>query len=96
MARQNYTPHQQGIISGYYKNLDTIMLAKLQELVTELYLADTLAKRDRLWKRVEKAMTKLGIPATLAEHIMAAKDIEILATNLQDWLRNDGDGPGKR
>lgn len=96
MARQNYTPHQQSIISGYYKNLDTIMLAKLQELVTELYLADTPAKRDRLWKRVGKAMTKLGIPVTLAEHIMAAKDIEILATNLQDWLRNDGDGPGKR
>lgn len=87
MARQDYTPHQQNIISGYYRNLDTIMLAKLQELVTELYLADTPVKRDRLWKRVEQAMTKLGIPAKLAEHILASKDIEILAANLQDWLK---------
>ncbi len=92
MARRDYTAHQQSIISGYYKNLDTIMLAKLQELVTELYLADTQPKRDRLWKRVEQAMTKLDIPATLAEHILAAKDVKILAANLQDWLKNDGTG----
>ena len=96
MARQDYTPHQQNIISGYYRNLDTIMLAKLQELVTELYMADTQTKRDRLWKRVEQAMTKLGIPATLAEHILASKDIEILAANLQDWLRKGNAGTGKR
>ena len=95
MARQDYTPHQQNIISGYYKNLDTIMLAKLQELVTELYLADTQAKRDRLWKRVEQAMTKLHIPATLAGHIMAAKDVEILAANLQDWLKKKGTASGR-
>ncbi|MDY0356258.1 MAG: hypothetical protein RBR19_10300 [Sedimentisphaerales bacterium] len=96
MARQDYTPHQQNIISGYYKNLDTIMLAKLQELVTELYLADTQAKRDRLWKRVEQAMTKLHIPPTLTEHILATRDTEILATNVQDWLRKGNAGTGKR
>ncbi len=95
MARQDYTPHQQNIISGYYKNLDTIMLAKLQELVTELYLADTQAKRDRLWKRVEQAMTKLHIPATLAQHITAAKDVEVLAANLQDWLKKKAAGSGR-
>jgi hypothetical protein len=87
MAQQDYTKYQQGIISNYYGRLDTIMLAKLQELVSELYLADTDKKRDRLWQRVSQAVSKLQIPPALVEHIMGKKDVEILARNLQDWLR---------
>ena len=96
MARQDYTAHQKNIISRYYDNLDTIMLAKLQELVTELYLADTQAKRDRLWKRVQQAMAKLGVPPKVAEHILASKDVEVLARNVQDWLRKGKGSAGKR
>jgi vancomycin permeability regulator SanA len=96
MARQDYSAHQQNIISQYYRNLDTIMLAKLQELVTELYLADSETKRDRLWKRVQQAMAKLGIPAPLAEHIVAARDVEVLAANLQDWLKKSSAGAGNQ
>ena len=39
----------------------TIALTRLQELVTELYLADTDAKKKRLWQQVEKALNKLKI-----------------------------------
>ncbi len=88
MAKQQYTKHQLGIISNYYEHLDTIMLTKLQELVSELYLADTAKKRDRLWQRVSQAMDKLKIPPAIAEHIMAEKDVQILARNLQDWLKH--------
>ena len=88
MAKRNYTPHQQNIISQYYDRLDTIMLTKLQEMVSDLYLADTQAKQDRLWQRIHKAMTKLGAPPAIVEHIMAKRDVEILAKNLQDWLKN--------
>ena len=88
MAKQDYTPYQKNVISQYYDRLDTIMLAKLQELLSDLYLADTQAKRDRLWRRVHQAMTKLGVPPALVEHIMAKKDIEVLAKNLQDWLKH--------
>lgn len=88
MAKQDYSDYQQQVISKYYRQLDTIMLGKLQELVTELYLADAPGKRDRLWQRVEKAMAKLKVPAAIAEHIMAKKDIEILAKNVQDWLEH--------
>jgi hypothetical protein len=87
MAKQEYSEHQKAIISRYYNHLDTITLAKLQEMVSELYLADTDKKRDRLWKRVAQAMARLKIPSPIADHIMAQKDIEILARNLQDWLR---------
>ncbi|MGE5296003.1 MAG: hypothetical protein ACM3VT_14355 [Solirubrobacterales bacterium] len=85
MAKQEYTAYQQGIISNYYNQLDTIMLNKLQELVSELYMADTDAKKKRLWDRVQKAMIKLKIPPTVGEHIMGKRDVQILAKNVQEW-----------
>ena len=88
MAKQDYTPTQQNIIARYYDNLDTIMLAKLQGLVSDLYMADTPAKQDRLWKRIHQAMSKLGAPPAIVEHIMAQRDVEVLAKNVQDWLKN--------
>jgi len=88
MAKQDYTPYQQNIISQYYDRLDTIMLTKLQGLISDLYLADTQAKQDRLWKRIHQAMSKLGAPPAIVEHIMAQRDVEILAKNVQDWLKN--------
>jgi hypothetical protein len=86
MAKNDYSQYQQGVISGYYNNLDTIMLGKLSELVTDLYLADTKAKKDRLWQRAHKAMIKLKVRPAMIEHIMQKEDVEILAKNLQDWL----------
>lgn len=88
MGKKEYSQHQQTIISGYYKNLDTIMLQKLSELVTELYLADTRAKQDRLWDRAHKAMVKLKIRPSTIEHIMQKRDVKVLAQNLHDWLGN--------
>ena len=41
MAKSEHSEHQKKVISNYYKNLDTIMLQRLGELVTELYLAKT-------------------------------------------------------
>ena len=63
------------------------MLQKLQELVTELYLADTEKKEDRLWERVEKAMTNLKVHPQIKEHIMQKRNVKVLAENLQGWLR---------
>ena len=88
MAKNEYSQYQKAVISGYYDNLDTIMLHKIGELVTELYLADTKTKQDRLWQRTYKAMIKLKVPPAIIEHIMEKKDVEILAKNLQDWLSN--------
>ncbi len=85
MTKKDYSQYQKSVISGYYDNLDTIMLGKLSELVTELYLADTKAKKDRLWQRAHKAMIKLKVPLAIIDHIMEKQDVEILAKNLQDW-----------
>jgi hypothetical protein len=86
MAKNEYSEYQKRVFSGYYDNLDTIMLQKLSELVTELYMADTQAKKERLWQRAYKAMLNLKIPPAIIDHIMNKKDVVILAKNLQDWL----------
>jgi len=81
--RSNY---QNKLIADYYDNLDTIMLRKLSELVTELYLAETKAKKDKLWQRAHKAMLNLKVPPAILEHIMQKQSVVILAKNLKDWL----------
>ncbi len=78
--------YQNGVIGRYYDNLDTITLQKLGELVTDLYLAEKKSRRDNLWQRVHKAMLKLKVRPAIIDHIMAKRDVEILAKNLQDWL----------
>jgi intergrase/recombinase len=85
MAKREYSDYQKHAIKNYYKSLDTIMLNKLQEMVSELYLANTQAKADRLWERVHKAMVKLEIPKAIVDNIMGKKDVKILAANLQEW-----------
>ena len=81
----DYTPNQRKIIDRYYDNRDGIMLSKLSELVTELYLADTEPKRERLWKRVETAMKNLKIKEGTAAHILAKRNVEVLAKHVKDW-----------
>ena len=87
MAKQEYTDYQKSVISGYFNNLDAIMLQKVAELVSELYVAETETKKDRLWQRVQKAMTNLKIPPAIADHIMSQRDVQVLAKNLQDWQK---------
>lgn len=88
MAKREYTAHQQNIISNYYQHLDTILLSRLQELVGEIYLAQTERQRQLLWKRVEKALVKLKIPQTIRDHLLLKKDAELLAKHLTEWMRN--------
>jgi hypothetical protein len=86
MAKYDYSAYQTDVISRYYGNIDHIMLTKLSELVSELYLAKSEARRKQLWQRVHKAMENLKVKPGIIRHIMERQDIEILAKNLQDWL----------
>ncbi len=87
MSPKNHSNYQKKVISRYYDNLDSIMLGKLQELVTELYLADSQKKSDKLWERAHKAMIKIKIKPALIDHIMKTRSVEVLAKNVQDWLK---------
>lgn len=74
----NRSAHQQRIIKSYYDNLENLSLANLSELATQLYLASP-KQRPRLWERVAKAMEKLKVPASRAEHVLDKKDPALLA-----------------
>lgn len=87
MTKQDYSGYQKKVINNYYQNLDKIALQRLGELVTELYLADTDKKKQRLWEQAQKAIEKLKIQPDIVNHILQTKDVQILAKNLQDWLR---------
>ncbi len=75
----DFTPYQQKIIKRYYENKDAIGLQRLAELVSELYLATSKAKRQRVWSNLEAALKKLEIPQTRIDHLKAKDDPALLA-----------------
>lgn len=89
MPGKERSQYQKSVISDYYANLDSIMLAKISELVTELYLAETPKRKDQLWQRAEKAMMKLKIKPAIIRNILKHRTPVILAKNLEDWLNAD-------
>ena len=78
MAR-DLSKHQRGIVNRYYANRDTIMAAKLGELVSELYLCTNEKKATRLWERVLKALANTGVKPERIDAIVDARDVEQLA-----------------
>lgn len=87
MPGREFTDQQKRIIERYYDNLDSIALTRLQELATELFLAETDKKRERLWQRVAAAMEKLKVKPGLRDHILSRRDAKVLAENVQDWVK---------
>jgi hypothetical protein len=86
MAKTEHSAYQKNIIKNYYEHRDTIMLNKLSELVSELYLATTSAKKKQLWARAEKAMNNLKVPPRIIGHILEKQDPRLLAKHLEEWL----------
>jgi hypothetical protein len=79
------TPYQERAIRNYYQNQDGIMLQRVGDLVTDLYLAEGKA-RERLWKRVETALEKLKIPAEQIRRVVASDNPTLLANLYQELL----------
>jgi hypothetical protein len=83
----DYTPYQKGIIRRYYEHGETLALQNLSEIVSDLYLADTAAAKERLWKRAAAALAKLKSSKARTERIVAERDLEGLAALLTDLTR---------
>jgi len=77
--------YQERIIKRYYQNRGAIMLQRLGDLVTDLYLAEGKA-RERLWKRAAGALEKLEVPATRIEHLVASDNPALLAALVKELL----------
>lgn len=79
----DYTPYQKKIIERYYRNYDAIKHQQLSELATELYLAEG-KKLDRLWKRVEDSLRKIGFPESRIAHLLQKREPSLLVGILSE------------
>jgi hypothetical protein len=77
--------YQDRIIKRYYENRDDIMLQRLGELVTDLYLAEGKT-RAKVWERITAALEKLKIPAQRIEHLVATDNPSLVAKLLEELL----------
>lgn len=79
---KNYTRHQEKIIKSYYRNRDDIAFQRVQELITELYLAEG-KKRLKVWENMEKQLEHIGVPAAQIAHLKEADNPELIAQLIQ-------------
>lgn len=75
--------YQQAIIRNYYRNLDALLLQRLGEQVSDLYLAQGKA-RARLWERIRASLLKLHVPASRVDHLVSSDNPELLARLLKE------------
>ena len=69
---------QQRAIKNYYQNREAIALQRIQELVTELYLA-TGKKRTRHWVSLAGHLEKLGVKQPEIDHLVSHDNPELVA-----------------
>ena len=79
MSDKAYTKYQQKVIERYYEHKDSIALQRLQELVTELYLAEGKKKRDKHWETIVKNLEKLGVAKVTIDHLRKQDKPELVA-----------------
>jgi hypothetical protein len=84
MEDREYTPYQKGVIRRYYQNIDTIKLARLEELLPEIYLAGDGPKAGRLWSKAVTLLRQLGCPGLRVDYIEKSHDLEDLSEVLKE------------
>ncbi len=80
-----FSKHQRNIIKNYYDNFDQIQLQKLQEQLTELYLAEGKA-RDKRWKSITAALEKLKVPASRIDHLRKSDNPQLVGKLIEELL----------
>ena len=79
--------YQERAIRNYYENKDAIMIQRLGDLLTDLYLAEGKA-RVRLWKRATTALEKLEVPPKQIQRIVQSDNPTLLANLLKQLLNS--------
>lgn len=84
-----HSKYQQNIIKNYYKNRDNISLQRLQELVTELYLAEG-KKREQHWKAIASHLEKVGVKQDTIDHLVQQNKPELVLGVVEALLKKQG------
>ena len=77
--------YQQRVIRDYYRNQDAILLQRLGDVLSDLYLAEGKA-RVRIWKRVATTLEKLKVPNDRIQHIVQSDNPTLVANLLKQLL----------
>ena len=83
---KNHSKYQQKIIKNYYENREAISIQRLQELVTELYLAEGKKKRDRQWDLIVGHLEKLEVKPERIEYLRSKDDPALIAKLVQKLM----------
>tara|TARA_E500000318_G_scaffold8683_1_gene7935 strand:- start:54462 stop:54734 length:273 start_codon:yes stop_codon:yes gene_type:complete len=77
---REFSSYQRKVINRYYDNLDTIVVTRLGEIVTDMALAGGDEKKlARLWKRAEQALERVKGESNEVSQIIDQRDVEALA-----------------
>jgi hypothetical protein len=82
----NYSKYQQKVIKNYYDNREGIALQRLQELVTELYLAEG-KKRDRVLEQMAGHLRAAGVKPEQVDHLIGQEDPQLIAKQVETLLK---------
>ncbi|MEN1679318.1 MAG: hypothetical protein AAGJ46_06965 [Planctomycetota bacterium] len=82
---KQYSKYQQKVIKNFYDNREAVGLQRLQELVTELYLAEG-KKREKQWEYIVKALEKTGMKPDRIAHLREQDDPAMLAKVVQELM----------
>ncbi|MEO1497520.1 MAG: hypothetical protein AAFV43_10250 [Planctomycetota bacterium] len=84
MDRQ-FSKNVQRKIRDFYDNREAVGLQRLQELVTELYLAEG-KKREKTWGYIEAALKKTGMKDDRISHLRQKDDPQLLAKVVEELM----------
>lgn len=91
MAKGQYlSSHQKGIVRRYYTHRETLLLTKLQEAVTELFLAEkdpaSAKMAAKRWKWVKESLISLGVEAGKAASVAKSRKPTELAAAITSLM----------
>lgn len=80
------TRYQEKAIRNYYQNREEIALQRLQELVTELYLAEGKA-REKHWKHIVTHLEALDVKPAQIENLRSKDNPALIASFLNSLMK---------
>jgi len=93
---QHFSSYQEGVIKRYYEHQDTLMIHKLGEIVSDLYVCTNSKQRDKLWLSARKALVSLKANPARMSKIMHSRDPEELAKLVSELTLAEKPPPGQQ
>jgi hypothetical protein len=82
---EKFSRYQQSVIKNYYRNREGIAVQRVQELVTELYLAEG-KKRVKVWEQLRPHLQSIGLTEKQIEHLEKEDRPEMVAKLITDKI----------